>query len=137
MGELAYQNVFQQDDVLRNEEEGDQECRGNLDRNGFEKKILWRRRAILLTIITIFSITCIMLIISVIHEETNRSDVGYTELVCQDSDRECLEKLYPQGFSWNKELEYCTISQGKILIFPNPFQNVFYHTFWFPCIFFE
>ena len=130
MGELAYQNILHQDDVLRNEEDVDQECRGNLDRNGFEKKILWRRRVILLTIISMFSITCIMLIISVIHEETNRSDVGYTELVCQDSDRECLEKLCPQGFSWNKELEYCTISQGKILIFPNPFQRVFLYIVW-------
>ena len=58
----------------------------NDDRKVAEQTIRMRRRAVVFSIATIFSLTAIILVISVMNEEMNKHNVGYQELVCQESD---------------------------------------------------
>ena len=61
------------------------------------------------SIITIFTMTTIILVMSVVHVEMNKSNVGYQELICQETDMDCFKLLCPQGWGWVKEKEQCAI----------------------------
>ena len=65
------------------------------------------------SIITIFTMTTIILVMSVVHVEMNKSNVGYQELICQETDMDCFKLLCPQGWGWVKEKEECDILDGK------------------------
>ena len=91
-----------------------QECPHH-DTVRLEKKILIRKRAVILSIVTIFSVTTIILVISVVHVEINKHHVGYQELVCQETDLECIKLMCPQGWGWVKEKEECDILQGQTI----------------------
>ena len=89
-----------------------------LDIPAFEKKqaehnIKVRRRAVLLAIVTIFSVAAILIGMSVVHAEMNKRHVGYHELICQEKDLDCFKLLWPQGWRWVKEKEQCSILEGK------------------------
>jgi hypothetical protein len=101
--------------VLGGDTEGSyQECPHQVDRKGVEQRILIRRRAVILSLVTIFLVTTIMLVISVVHDEMNKSNVGYQELVCQETDVECFELLCPQGWSWSRKKEECELREGEL-----------------------
>ena len=85
----------------------------NNDRKVAEQTIRMRRRAVIFSIATIFCVTAIILVISVMHEEMNKHNVGYQELVCQESDLECFKLICPQGWEWDSENEECAIIQGE------------------------
>jgi hypothetical protein len=91
-----------------------QECPHQVDRKGVEQRILIRRRAVIVSLVTIFLMTTIMLVISVVHDEMNKSNVGYQELVCQETDVECFELLCPQGWSWSRKKEECELREGEL-----------------------
>ena len=91
-----------------------QECSHQVDRKRAEQRILVRRRAIILSLIIIFSVTTIMLVISVVHEEIKKRNNGYQDLVCQDTDVECLELLCPQGWEWSRKREECELREGEV-----------------------
>ena len=78
-----------------------------------EHKIKVRRRAVLLAIVTIFSVTAILIGMSVVHAEMNKRHVGYHELICQEKDLDCFKLLCPQGWRWLKDKEQCSIVEGK------------------------
>ena len=84
----------------------------NDDRKLAEQKIKMRRRAVIFSIATIFSVTTIILVISVMHEEMNKHNVGYQDLVCQEADVECFKLLCPQGWEWDREKEECSVMTG-------------------------
>ena len=69
-----------------------------LDRKQAEHSIKVRRRAVILSIVTIFSVTTIILVMSVVHVERNKNNVGFQELVCQEKDLECFKLMCPQGW---------------------------------------
>ena len=85
----------------------------NEERKVAEQTIRMRRRAVIFSIATIFSVTAIILVISVMHEEMNKHNVGYQELVCQESDLECFKLICPQGWEWDSESEECAIIPGE------------------------
>ena len=99
---LSMENSEAGDDLIVNEE-----------RKVAEHKIKMRRRAVILSIATIFSVTAIILVISVVHEEMNKHHIGYEELVCQETDLECFKLMCPQGWGWVKEREECHILEGR------------------------
>ena len=82
------------------------------DRDRLEKKIMFRKRAVILALVTIFTVTAIMLVTSVVIEE-RRVHTVYQEIVCQETDKECTMLLCPQGWQWNKMKEECQIMQGQ------------------------
>ena len=100
-------------------ESGDVVCDGpdfpSVDRKLLERNIEVKRRAVILSIVTIFSVTTIILVISVVHVEMNKHHVGYQELVCQETDLECIKLMCPQGWGWVKEKEECDILQGQTI----------------------
>ena len=83
------------------------------DRKQAERNIEVKRRAVILSIATIFSVTAIILVMSVVHVEMNKNHVGYQELVCQETDVECFKLMCPQGWGWVKEREECHILEGE------------------------
>ena len=89
-----------------------QECPHH-DTVRLEKKILIRKRAVILSIVTIFSVTTIILVTSVVHEEKKKSNIGYQDIVCQETDLECFKLLCPQGWEWSKKMEECQIMEGE------------------------
>ena len=91
----------------------DSECHEGVDRREVEQKILIRRRAVILFIVTVFTVTTIMLVISVVHEEMNKHNVGYQELVCQETDLECFKLMCPQGWEWVRERGQCQLMEGE------------------------
>ena len=84
-----------------------------VDREHAEHHIRRRRRAVIISIITIFTMTTIIMVMSVVHVEMNKSNAGYQELICQETDMECFKLLCPQGWGWIKEKEQCDIHDGK------------------------
>jgi hypothetical protein len=54
-----------------------QECPHQVDRKEVDQWILIRRRAVILSLVTIFLVTTIMLVISVVHDDMHKSTVGY------------------------------------------------------------
>ena len=85
----------------------------NGEEDAVKQKIKLRRRAIYFSIITIFSVTAFILVLSVLHEEMNKQNVGYEDLVCQKSDLECFKLICPQGWKWSIEKDECSITEGK------------------------
>merc|ERR1712098_405770 len=79
---------------------------------GEEQKLKMRRRAVIFSIVTIFSVTAMILLISVLHEELNLHNVGYEDIICQEGDTECFKLNCPQGWDWDKEKEECSIREG-------------------------
>ena len=91
------------------------EATGNLILNcekNAEKKIKLRRRAIFISIITIFSVTALILVLSMHHEETNKYDTEFEVFDCQESDIECLQLICPAGWQWNNQSAECNIIKG-------------------------
>jgi len=84
----------------------------NDDRKVVEQKIKMRRRAVIFSIVTIFSVTTMVLLISVLHEELNFHNVGYEDVICQKGDAECFKLICPQGWWWVQEEEECKIMEG-------------------------
>ena len=84
-----------------------------MDREHAEHHIRVRRRAVIISIITIFTVTTIIMVMSVVHVEMNKSNAGYQELICQETDMECFKLLCPQGWGWVREKEQCDILDGK------------------------
>ena len=84
----------------------------DVDRKNAEHNIKIRRRAVIFSIITIFTMTTIILVMSVVHVEMNKSNVGYQELICQETDMDCFKLLCPQGWGWVKEKEQCAVLDG-------------------------
>ena len=62
-----------------------------------DQRIIIRRKAVILALVAIFLVTTIILVISVVHIEMNKRNVGYQELVCHETYVECLELLCPPG----------------------------------------
>ena len=85
----------------------------NDDRKVAEQRIKMRRRAVIFSIVTIFSVTAMVLLISVLHEELNFRNVGYEEVICQEGDADCFKLICPQGWTWVQEEEGCSIMEGK------------------------
>ena len=79
-----------------------------------ERKLKIRRRAVLLAIATIFTVTAIILIITVVQEEINKR-YGYQELVCQEQDEDCLSLLCPQGWEYLRDQDQCKVKEGEEL----------------------
>ena len=84
----------------------------DVERKNAEHNIKVRRRAVICAIATIFSVTTIIMVMSVLHVEMNKFN-GYEELICQETDKECLELLCPQGWEWIKEKGECEILEGE------------------------
>ena len=92
---------------------GDELDYPEVDRKNAEHDIKIRRRAIIISIITIFSMTTIIMVMSVVHVELNKSNAGYEELICQETDTECFKLLCPQGWHWVQEKEECAVLDGE------------------------
>ena len=88
-----------------------------------ERKLKIRRRAVLLSIATIFTVIAVILIITVVQEEISKR-YGYEELVCQERDLDCLALLCPQGWVYRREEDQCHLAPGD--------QNL-HHTQALPC----
>ena len=84
-----------------------------VERTKAEHNIKVRNRVVLFAIVTIFSVTAIILGMSVVHAEMIKRHVGYHELICQDNDLDCFKLLCPHGWMWFKEKEQCSILEGK------------------------
>ena len=91
--------------------EGTEEC-PHQDRVRLEKKIIFRKRAVILSLVTIFSVTAIMLVTSVVIEERTSHTV-YQEIVCQETDIQCIQLLCPQGWQWDNNKGECKIMEGE------------------------
>ena len=83
------------------------------ERKQADQNIKVRRRAVLLAIVTIFSVTAILIGMSVVHAEMNKRQVGYQELICHEKDLDCFKLLCPQDWRWVKEKEQCSILEGN------------------------
>lgn len=84
-----------------------------VDRKNAEHDIKIRRRAVIISIITIFTVTTIIMVMSVVYVEMNKSNAGYEELICQETDTECFKLLCPQGWGWDREKEECAVLEGR------------------------
>ena len=82
------------------------------DRSTAEHNIRVRRRVVIISIGTIFTVTSIIMVMSMVHVEMNKTDAGYHELICQETDLECVTLLCPQGWGWVREREQCAILDG-------------------------
>ena len=85
----------------------------SVERKEAEHNIKIRKRVVLLAIVTIFSVTAIIMGMSVVHAEMIKHHEGYHELICQENDLDCFKLLCPQGWRWVKEKEQCSILEGK------------------------
>jgi hypothetical protein len=96
-------------------EESYMECPHQVDRKRVEQRKLIRRRAAILSLVIIFSVTTIMLVISVVHEEMKKINNEYQEVVCQETNVECFELLCPQGWKWSRKKEECQQIEGEVV----------------------
>ena len=72
----------------------------HFDRKTAEHNIRVRRRVVIISIATIFTVTSIVMVMSMVYVEMNKSNAGYHELICQETDLECVTLLCPQGWGW-------------------------------------
>jgi hypothetical protein len=73
-----------------------------------------RRRITLLAIVAIFAITAAILVLSVVHAELGRPQLGnYTEFTCGVEDVECRTLICPQGYMWQQQTDSCTLKEGE------------------------
>ena len=77
-----------------------------------ERKLKIRRRAVLLSIATIFAVIAVILVTTVVQEEISKR-YGYEELVCQERDSDCLALLCPQGWVYSLEEDQCHLPPGE------------------------
>ena len=83
------------------------------DRRDVEHHIRIRRRAVIFFIITIFMVTMVVMVMSVVHVEMNKSTIRYQELICQETDTRCVKLLCPSGWVWDNSKEECDIIDGR------------------------
>ena len=77
------------------------------DRKDVEHHIKIRRRAVIFSIITIFLVTMVVMVMSVVHVEMNKMSAGYDEVICQETDTGCAKLLCPGGWGWDRTKEEC------------------------------
>ena len=81
--------------------------------NRFRRK----RRLTLLVIVAIFAITAAIMVLSVVHAELRRPQLGnYTEFTCGADDVTCRALLCPQGYTWHQPTDSCTLTEGEFSI---------------------
>ena len=74
------------------------------------KRIDMKRRAVVLSITTIFVVTAVILVTAVVHEELQK--VGDEEFLCAESDSACWEMFCPQGWLPVKQNNTCQLIEG-------------------------
>ena len=83
-----------------------------------------------MAVTSIFVVTTIIMVMSVIHVEMNQTIVGYEEccmsfyhkfgwiviflqeLVCSENDEECLKLICPVGYRLDREIDRCLLKDG-------------------------
>jgi len=83
-----------------------------MERQELTNHIRKKRRVVLVLVASMFVVTSIIMIMSVIHVEMNKGAVGYQELVCAENDEECLKLLCPVGFKLNRTTDQCNLIEG-------------------------
>ena len=77
-----------------------------------ERKMLMKRRAVILSITTIFLVTAAILVTAVVHEELQRQHIGYSQFFCTEGDVKCWQMMCPQGMAPVKENNTCLAIPG-------------------------
>jgi len=73
-----------------------------------------RRRFTILAIVAIFATTAAILVLSVVHAELSRPQLGnYTEFTCGAEDAACKDLLCPQGYTWSQQTDTCDLKKGE------------------------
>ena len=84
------------------------------ERRYWEQKIHMKRKVVILSIITVFIVTGIVLLISVMHEESTVNIENLEEFNCNVTDVECLKQLCAYGWEWQSDLDHCAPREGNM-----------------------
>ena len=102
MREVRFERGWTQDSDSSSDEEYP-----DTERKTAEHHIKIRRRAVIFSIITIFLVTMVVMVMSVVHVEMNKMSAGYDEVICQVTDTGCAKLLCPGGWGWDRTKEEC------------------------------